>query len=110
MFTLIADEATDISNKEQMCVVIRWVDDITGRDKYAVKAGGILRQMEKFSTYFGLKLCFLVFNSTEQLSCTLQQKDITIQEARVAAVLAESHLQRQRNDDFMNHFSMKHET
>ena len=63
-FTLIADEASDISNKEQMCVVIRWVDDITGCDEYAVKAGGILRLMEKFSTYFGLKLCFLVFNST----------------------------------------------
>lgn len=26
-FTLIADEATDVNYKEQMCVVIRWVDE-----------------------------------------------------------------------------------
>ena len=27
-FTIIADEATDISCKEQMSIVIRWVDDM----------------------------------------------------------------------------------
>ena len=26
MFSLIADEATDISQKEQLCVTIRWLD------------------------------------------------------------------------------------
>ena len=26
-FSLIADEASDVNCKEQMCVVIRWVDD-----------------------------------------------------------------------------------
>ena len=26
-YSLIADEATDVSNKEQLCVTIRWVDD-----------------------------------------------------------------------------------
>ena len=71
----------------------------TGYDEYAMKAGGFLRMMEKFCTFFALKLCFLVFSSTEQLSCTLQGKDITIQEARGAAVLAESYLRRQRTDE-----------
>jgi len=55
--------------------------------------------LEKFTTFFGLKLCFMVFSSTEQLSCTLQGKDTTIQEAKGAATLAKSHLKRQRNDD-----------
>lgn len=41
----------------------------------------------------------MVFSSTEQLSCTLQGKDTTIQEAKGAAMLAKSHLKRQRNDD-----------
>ena len=99
-----------LSNYSTLCTVLEEVNS-TGRDEYAVKAGGILRQMEKFSTYFGLKLCFLVFSSTEQLSCTLQQKDITIQEARGAAVLAESHLRRQRNDEVFDRFyeSVLHE-
>ena len=26
-FSLLADEATDVNYKEQMCVVIRWVDE-----------------------------------------------------------------------------------
>ena len=30
-------------------------------DEYRLKAGGFLAQMEKFSTFFGLKLSFLVF-------------------------------------------------
>lgn len=55
--------------------------------------------LEKFTTFFGLKLCFMVFSSTEQLSCTLQGKDTTIQEAKGAAMLAKSHLKRQ-NDAF----------
>ena len=52
-----------LSNYSTLCTVLEEVNS-TGRDEYAVKAGGILRQMEKFSTYFGLKLCFLVFSST----------------------------------------------
>ena len=36
------------------------------------KASGLLALMEKFSTYYGLKLSFLVFSATEQLFKTLQ--------------------------------------
>ena len=43
--------------------------------------------MEKFSTFFGLKLGYLVFSITERLSCTLEGKDTTIQEAVEAAKL-----------------------
>ena len=49
-----------------------------GRDEYAMKAGGYLQQMEKFSIYFGLKLEYLVFSVTERLSCSLQGKDTTL--------------------------------
>ena len=60
--------------------------------------------LEKFATFFGLKLCFMVFSSTEQLSQTLQGKDTTIQEVKGAAMLAESHLRRQRTDDAFEKF------
>ena len=59
--------------------------------------------LEKFATFFGLKVCFMVFSSTEQLLYIVQGKDITIQEAKGAAILAESHL-RQRNDDAFDKF------
>ena len=64
-----------------------------------MKAGGILRVLEKFATFLVLNCC-MVFSSTEQLSCTLQGKDITIQEAKGAAILAEPHLRSQINDTF----------
>ena len=53
-----------------------------------MKARGYLQLMEKFSTYFGLKLGYLVFSITEQLSCTLQGKNTTAQEAVEAANLS----------------------
>ncbi len=87
-----------LSNYSTLCTVLEEVNS-TGRDEYAMKAGGMLRMLEKFATFFGLKLCFMMFSSTEQLSCTLQSKDI-IQEAEGAAMLAESHLRRQRNENF----------
>ena len=59
-----------------------------GTDEYAMKAVGYLNSMEKFSTYFGLKLSHLVFSATEQLSLTLQGRDTTIQEAVQASKLA----------------------
>ena len=43
------------------------------------KALGVFAVMEKSTTYFGLKLSFLVFSAMEQLSKTLQYKDINAQ-------------------------------
>ena len=54
--------------------------------------------LEKFSTYFGLKLSHFVFSVTEQLSITLQGKTTTLQEAKHASQLSEKYLRRQRSD------------
>ena len=43
---------------------------------------------------FGLKLCFLLFGATEQLSRTLQGKDMTLQGAITSANLAKNHYTR----------------
>ena len=79
------------------CTLCKLLDEIheSSRDEFSVKAGGLLTHLEKFGTYFGLKLSFVVFGATEQLSRTLQGMDTMIQEAKSAALLAISHLKRQ---------------
>lgn len=67
-------------------------------------AGGYLAQMEKFNTFFGLKLSHLVFAGTEQLSLTLQGKNTTVQDATVAADLAMRYLERERTDEVFRSF------
>lgn len=63
------------------------------RNESSSKAIGILAVMETFSTYFGLKLAHLVFSATEQVSSTLQCKDINAQEALTAISTAKSFLE-----------------
>ena len=75
-----------------------------GKDEYALKAMGFLNSMDKFSTYFGLKLSYRIFSATEQLSITLQGVNTTIQEAVQASKLALSFLQRLRSDDAFESF------
>jgi len=75
-----------------------------GSDEYATKATGFINSMEKFSTYFGIKVSYLVFSAIEQLSITLQGKDTTIQEAVMAANLAAQFIRRQRNDSAFDSF------
>ena len=70
----------------------------TGRDEYAMKAGGFKRQLEQFDTFFGLKLSYLLFAPTEQLSRTFQAKNITVQEAHSAAQATHSYVQGKRSD------------
>jgi hypothetical protein len=64
----------------------------------------VLQQLQLFSTFWGLKLCMLIFMPTEQLSRTLQKKDITVQEAINVALVTESFLQKQRSDSAFDSF------
>lgn len=73
-------------------------------DEHGRMAGGYLAQMERFSTYLGLKMSHLIFSSSEQVSITLQGKDTTLQEAITAADLAVCFLERQRTDDKFQSF------
>ena len=43
-------------------------------DDYGRKANGLNAQLEKFDTYFGLKLSHLIFSGTEQTSISLQAR------------------------------------
>ena len=70
----------------------------------STKALGLLALMENFSIYFGLKLSHLVFGTTEQLSTTLQYKDINAQEVSSAVSAAITFLQRQGFDSAFDKF------
>ena len=81
-------------------VICKALDEISTQSNTEAswKASGLLASMEKFATFFGLKLAFLVFSATEQLSRTLQSADINAQEATRAASQAVQFLERQRSD------------
>ena len=70
----------------------------------ASNASGYLSLMEKFETFFGLQLSYLVFSATEQLSRTLQMHDINAQDVAMAASQAVSFLSRQRSDEAFSEF------
>lgn len=76
----------------------------TGYDEYSRRAGGQHTLMDKFSTFFGLKLAQLLFGASEQLSCTLQSKQTSAQDAFRAANLAKAFYNRQRTDEAFENF------
>ena len=51
-----------------------------GSDDCSRRANGILALMERFATYFGLKLSILIFSITEQMSIHLQRKDGSVED------------------------------
>ena len=75
-----------------------------GRDEYAAKASGLLACMEKFETFFSLKLANLFFSAAEQLSVNLQSVEITVQEALNGAQLLTNHFRCLRDDAHFNRF------
>ena len=58
----------------------------------------MLLSLDKFDSVFGLKLGYLLFGATEQLSRALQGKDTTLQETITAANLAKVHYTRLRTE------------
>ena len=94
------NEAIDaiLKNYEALCKTLNEISK-SGRDKYALKAKGLLHTMVKFSTYFGLKLGYIIFSVTEQLSYILKGKDTTCQEAREVALISVSYLKKLHSDE-----------
>ena len=87
-----------LKNYPTLCDVLSQIN-IETLDEYGRKAGGYLAQMEKFSTFFGLKLSMLIFAPVEQLSIALQGKDTLVQEAVSAATVMRQHFKNLRTED-----------
>ncbi|ELT96348.1 hypothetical protein CAPTEDRAFT_188893 [Capitella teleta] len=67
-------------------------------DVQGAKAGGLLSQLEKLSSFFALKLGLLIFGVTEGLSSFLQGKDLNIGEAIKQSHATIALLQQFRDD------------
>ena len=76
----------------------------TTRDDYGLKAGGILAALEKILTLFGLRLGFLLFATAEEVSKSLQAKDITLQQALASINLASAFYRRQMTEQAFTKF------
>ena len=92
-----------LTNYTVLCQTLETVNTDCN-DEYGRKAGGCLAKLEKFSTFFGIKLSYLVFSGIEQLSLSIQGKNTTLQDATNAAELAICFLQRQRTDEAFTTF------
>ena len=95
-FSVIADEATDVCNTEEI--------HVTTRDEYGLKARGFLHSLESFSTLLGLQLSHKLFSVAEQVSLVLQKKSLTIQDALSTVDTAKAYYSRIRTDDEFDHF------
>lgn len=69
-----------------------------GSDDCSRRASGVAALMEKFQTFFGLKLSVLLFGITEQLSTTLQGREINVDDSFMAVKLCLQTMQRLRTN------------
>ncbi|XP_068697297.1 zinc finger MYM-type protein 1-like [Montipora foliosa] len=85
---------------EDYLVLQQIMEDLsdTTHDEYGLRANGVLSSLDKLDSAFGLKLGYLLFGAAEQLSRTLQGKDMTLQVAITAANLAKNHYTRLRTE------------
>ena len=75
---------------------------VTTPDECGTKASCLLHLLEKFNTLFGLKLSYLLFSAAEQLTLSLQKKNIVIQDALSAVEAAKKHFKHLRSDEEFN--------
>ena len=76
----------------------------TTHNDYGIKAGGILSLMEKFDTFFSLKLAYLMFAAAEEVSRTLQGENTSLQEALSAVNLAKGFYERHTKHEAFSTF------
>ncbi len=75
-----------------------------GTDDCSRRAGGMLALMDKFSTYFGLKLSVLVFSITEQMSMHLQKKETKVEDGYYMVDICIKALERLCTDQSFHNF------
>ena len=75
-----------------------------GTDDCSRHDSGVLAVMDKFSTYFGLMLCFLIFSMIKQLSLTLQTNNTTVNDCYYSVDLCIRALERNRTDENFHSF------
>ena len=62
--------ASILKNNKVLLTALDFIQE--GHDEYAAKGSGLLNWMEKFDTFFGLKLAHHIFAPAEQCSTNIQ--------------------------------------
>ena len=63
-----------------------------------------MHSLEKFGTFFGLRLAHILFGATEEVSLLLQRKDIAIQDALAGVDTAKAYVKRLHSEDEFERF------
>ena len=92
-----------LENYEALMMAFAEINE-ESHDDHGRRAGGILSQMEKFETFFGLKFSHMLFASTEEVSFLLQSKSTTLQDGIQQVAVAKEFLARQRSDEAFDKF------
>jgi hypothetical protein len=71
-------------------------------DDIGSKARGLYDQLSKGSIYFGIRLSYLMFSLTDQLSNVLQSETQTVAGAKEAVELVLESLKKKRSEQFFN--------
>ncbi len=82
----------------------------TTKDEYGLKAFGLIQLLEKFDTLFGLNLSYQLFSASEQVSLTLQKKNIAIHDALSAVEAVKNHFKILRTDEELDRFYSRAES
>ena len=91
-----------LDNYETLCTMME--ESSHGSDDCSRRACGVLALMEKFQTYFGLKLSVLIFSLTEQLSVTLQGVTTNVDDCYFAVKVTIRGLKKLRTDEMFKTF------
>lgn len=87
-------------------LLLEVLDEIyhTTKDDYGLKAYGLLHALEKSNSAFGLMLSYQLFSVSEQVSLTLQKKNISIRDGLSAL---EAHFKHIRDEKEFDRFYSK---
>ena len=80
---------------------------VTTRDEYCLRANGLLHTLELFDTFFGLRLGYHLFGAAENVSLTLQRKNISLQDVLSAVETAKSFYKRMQSEEEFSQFYQK---
>ena len=86
-----------LDNYETLCTMME--ESSHGSDDCSRRACGALALMEKFQTYFGLKLSVLIFSLMKQLSVTLQGVTTNVDDCYFAVKFTIRGLKKLRTDE-----------
>ena len=62
----------------------------------------MLAVLDKFSTFFGLRLGYFLFSASKEISKALQSKNTTVQQMLTSVAMLKSFFQRHTNDEHFN--------